>query len=521
MGLTEKTNTVPRGPAVPADLLRPGLAADPDGVALVSADTRWTWRTLEALTSRLAQGLLELGLRPGDRIASWMPNCPLLIVHYLACFRAGLVATPLNYRYMAPEVDHALRVSGARALLSHAERDGDLASSKLAPHLQLGRISYGAPTESTAPAFEDLIDGEPSAAPFAPSPPSAPAMIFFTSGSTALPKGVTHTHETLGWMMQIAAAGLELTAADVLLAGSSLSHVGAFYVTFAALSVGTRVIVARTFDGDELLPLLREDRPTVLSMLPSALFALTRDHGASHADFASLRLCRAAGDKVSGELEKEFTSLSGRVIDEAYGLTETGLVAVSPPSGEIRIGSVGRAAPGTSLSVRNDAGEELPCGTEGRVWIKTPAATIGYWENPEATEDLFNDGWLDSGDVMRADDDGYYFFFGRKKQIIVHDGSNISPQDVEGALIEHPCVGSVAVIGIHDLVHGENVRAYITLKEGAERPTSQELIRFARQRVGYKAPEEIVVVDDLPHTATGKIDRTTLKRMAEANLAGA
>ena len=501
----------------PSGLLRAGLLADPDGPALISADTRWTWRTLDDLSDRLAVGLLGLGLNPGDRVASLMPNRPALVVHYLACFKAGLVATPLNYRYMAPEIDHALAVSGARALLAHVEREEDLAASQLARQLPLGTISYGG-KRGAGPAFDDLIEGEASSPPSAP-PASAPAVIFFTSGSTGRPKGVTHTHETLRWMFATAAAGLELTPGDLLLAGSSLSHVGAFYVSFAALSVGAGIIVAQTFDGDELLPLLRQDRPTVLSMLPSALFALTRDHGARHDDFASLRLCRGAGDTVSPELEREFTALSGFVIDEAYGLTEVGLVTVSPPSGRIKLGSVGQVAPGVSLSIRNDDGEELPVGSEGRLWIKTRAATVGYWDDPGATEAAFSNGWLDSGDVMRVDDEGYFSFCGRKKQIIVHDGSNICPQEVEGALLEHPDVVSAGVIGIHDLIHGENVRAYVTLREGAELPTSQELIRFARARVGYKAPEEVVVLDEMPVTATGKLDRTHLKRMAEANLA--
>jgi long-chain acyl-CoA synthetase len=252
-------------------------------------------------------------------------------------------------------------------------------------------------------------------------------------------------------------------------------------------------------------------------MLPSALFALTRDHGASQEDFASLRLCRAAGDTVSAELEREFTELSGFAIDEAYGMTEVGLATLSPPD-RIKLGSVGQIAPGVSLSIRSEQGEELPVGGEGRLWVKTRAATVGYWDDPAATEAAFRDGWLDSGDVMRVDDDGYFYFRGRKKQIIVHDGSNISPQEIEGVLVEHESVESAAVIGIHDLVHGENVRAYITFKEGADRPTSQELIRFARSKVGYKAPEEIVVLDRMPFTATGKVDRTGLKRMAEANL---
>ena len=252
-------------------------------------------------------------------------------------------------------------------------------------------------------------------------------------------------------------------------------------------------------------------------MLPSALFALTRDHGASHGDFSSLRLCRAAGDKVSAELEREFTALSGVAIDEAYGLTEVGLVTVSPPA-RIKIGSIGQVVPGVSLSIRNDKGDLVEIGSDGRVWIRTEAACIGYWGDPEATAEAFVDGWLDSGDVMRADSDGYLYFRGRRKQIIVHDGSNISPQEIEGVLLEHPSVESAGVIGIHDLIHGENVRAYITLREGSARPSDLELIRFARAKVGYKAPEEIVVLDEMPRTATGKVDRTGLKRMAESAL---
>jgi acyl-coenzyme A synthetase/AMP-(fatty) acid ligase len=504
-------------PVNPYGLLGAGLDANPDGLALISADTRWTVRTLDDLSDRLAVSLLGLGLNPGDRIASLMPNRPALIVHYLACFKAGLVAMPLNYRYMAAEIDHALAVSEARALFAHVDREKEVAESKLARHLPLGTISYGG--KGAGPAFEELIEGDSSSSPPPPPSPAAPAVIFFTSGSTGHPKGVTHTHETLGWMFATGAAALELRSDDLLLAGSSLSHVGAFYVSFAALSVGAGVIVAQTFDGDELLPLLRQDRPTALSMLPSALFALTRDHGAQHDDFASLRLCRAAGDTVSAELEREFTALSGHVIDEAYGLTEVGLVTVSPPSGLIKIGSVGQVVPAVSLSIRNEAGEELPVGCDGRLWIKTPAATVGYWDNQAATDAAFSDGWLDSGDVMRVDEQGYFYFCGRRKQIIVHDGSNICPQEIEGALLEYPSVASAAVIGIHDLVHGENVRAYVTLIEGAERPTSQELIQFARERVGYKAPEEIVVLAEMPLTATGKLDRTYLKQLAEENLA--
>jgi acyl-coenzyme A synthetase/AMP-(fatty) acid ligase len=142
----------------------------------------------------------------------------------------------------------------------------------------------------------------------------------------------------------------------------------------------------------------------------------------------------------------------------------------------------------------------------------------GYWEAPEATAEILEDAWLDSGDLASADEDGYLWFFGRKKQVIVHDGSNISPFEVEGALVDHPAVDLAGVVGVHDAVHGESVRAYVTLRPEAERPTSADLIVHCRERIGYKAPEEVVVLDEMPLNPTGKIDRVGLKKMAEVHL---
>jgi acyl-coenzyme A synthetase/AMP-(fatty) acid ligase len=139
---------------------------------------------------------------------------------------------------------------------------------------------------------------------------------------------------------------------------------------------------------------------------------------------------------------------------------------------------------------------------------------VGYWNNPQMTAETIVDGWLDTGDVMSADEDGYLWFHGRQKQIIIHDGSNICPQEVEAALLEHDAVSSAGVVGVQNPLHGENVRGYVTLDAGAPRPAMQDLIRFARERVGYKAPEEVIVLDDMPLNATGKVDRVMLKKMA-------
>ncbi len=364
------------------------------------------------------------------------------------------------------------------------------------------------------PSLEEFLATEPAKLDLPAPQPDAPVFIFFTSGSTGKPKGVTHTHESFGWMVASAIAGLELTPGDIFLPGCSASHIGASLMSLAGLAAGARVDVARTFDGTELLPLLRSTRPSVLCMLPSALFGLVRDHGAAHEDFHSLRLCISGGDKVSGELEREFTALAGFEIYETYGMTEIGIATMNPPSGPNRIGSIGRLAPGFAASIRDAQGREVPAGTEGRMWIKSPSNMVGYWNRPDATAETIVDGWLDTGDVVSIDADGYVWFRGRKKQIIIHDGSNICPQEVEESLLEHEAVESAGVIGVHDPVHGENVRAYITWRPNVARPTMTDLIQFSRARVGYKAPDEIIVLDQMPINATGKVDRVALKELS-------
>ncbi len=510
-------------PAPPLDeLLRAGLEARPDEVALVSAERSLSWRELDQESARLAGGYRELGLEAGDRLASLMPNRIDLVVHYLACFRAGLVATPLNYRYTFREIDHALEVSGARALLAHVERGEDVAASGRAGELALGTIAYGDGDESGEEGewghdFATLLAHDPL--PEGPTPdPDVPAAIFFTSGSTGPAKGVTHTRESLRWMIASAATAFELDAADAFLPGSSMSHVGSFLWALSMLSVGGRVVVARTTDSYELLPLLREQQPSVMAMIPAALLALVRDHDLQPGDLSCLRICRSGSDKVSTELLSEFAAAAGFPIVEGYGMTEVGLATLNPPSGVIKQGSIGPPIGGYSIALRDDEGRPIEGDEVGRIWIRTRSRMAGYWEAPEATAEVLADEWLDSGDLARADEDGYLWFFGRKKQVIVHDGSNISPLEVEAAIDEHPAIGVAGVVGIHDTVHGENVRAYVTLREGAERPSSADLIVFCRERVGYKAPEEIVFLEEMPLNPTGKIDRAGLKRMAEDHL---
>jgi long-chain acyl-CoA synthetase len=500
-------------PVTLASLLELGLKARPNEPALVSLERSWSWLELEQASTRLAGQYLARGLSAGDRVASLMPNRGALFVHYLACLKAGLTATPLNYRYQAPEIDHALEVSGAALLVAHTERDDVLALSTQLGRLPLGRIRYGA-ANGPGPHLEQLMTLGGDAIDLPPPPPETPAFIFFTSGSTGKPKGVTHSHETFGWMVASAVAGLDLTPADTFLPATSASHVAATSFSLAGLAAGARVAIARSFGADEVLPLLRSVQPSLLCMLPAALFGLVRDQAATREHFRSLRRCLSGGDKISPELEREFLDLAGFAIEEVYGMTETGTSAINPTAAQNRIGSIGKLAPGFAASIRGEVGAEVPTATAGQLWIKSPSNMIGYWNRPDATQESIVNGWLNTGDFVAADDQDYLWFRGRKKQIIIHDGSNICPQEVEDALLECTAIASAGVVGIHDLIHGENVRAYVTFRPGVKQPTAAELIQFSRTRVGYKAPDEILVIDTMPVNAVGKVDRAALKQMA-------
>lgn len=507
----------PLAPPIDLDrLLETGLVADPAAAALQDLSRSIGWAELDCQVEQLARAYRGLGLRRGDRIASLIPNRVELVVHYLAGLRSGLVLTPLNYRYVPPEIDHALTVSGAAALVFHGERQADVQAGDVAGGLPLGchRID-------DATGFGPLLAAAPASGDDQPWPELAgddPCFIYFTSGSTGRPKGVTHSRASFAAVLTSLIQAIELNRGEEVLAGSSLAHIASSALVLAALAAGASAAIASRIDAATVETLLRRHRPSVLLMLPAALFELLRDARLQATDLGSVRLCLSGGDKVPHQLQEEFRQAAGFSIDECFGMTEIGYTTLAPPSGPNRIGSVGRLCPGFKASLRHEDGTEVAEGEEGRLWIQSPSCMVGYWDNPRATAETIQQGWLDSGDEMRVDADGFFWFCGRRKQIIVHDSSNICPQEVEEALSEHPAVDLVGVIGIQDPVHGENVLAYVSLRPGQPAPSEADLIAFARARVGYKAPEEIRVLPELPLTPVGKTDRLALRQLAADGL---
>jgi len=513
------------GPPLPApvdgaQILDVGMARDPAATALLSLETSWTWQELADDSSRLAGNLLSLGLAPGDRVATLMPNRCALIVFYLACIRAGLTVCPLNYRATPMEIDRALEACGAALLFAHRERAADLSASTQVGQLPYGVVGYGQGSLSGL-RFEQIIDTTPKIETLPEADPARPAFVFFTACGSGRLRGVVHSPQSVGWGMASVVAGYGCTAEDTFLTASSLGHHGGIMHALGCLSAGARVAVARNVDADELLPLLRGERPTLAWMMPSALFRLVRDHEATAKDFASIRLLACGGDRAPLQMERDFETLTGLTLRETYGMSEFSCATVNLPGRQNRPGSIGTLMPGFRAEIRDEAGQALPAGREGRLWIKSPTMMQGYWQDPEATAAVLQDGWLDTGDRMLADAEGYLWFAGRRRQVVVHDDSTIAPQVVEGALIEHPSVARAGVVGVHDLLHGESVRAFVILEGAGETPTEQELIAFARARLGYRAPEQIVFLRDLPLDASGTTDRALLKQIAEAGIHGA
>ncbi len=503
------------GPALPGparlhDMVGETAASRPREVALLAGPSEWTWQALHDDVGKLAAHLITIGLQQGDRVASLMPNCGELLIFYLACLKAGLIATPLNYRYTAANIGYALGFSGARMLIAHAERKDEIAASQLTQSLPKGLVSVGGDIAG-AKAYTDLMLHPAPKVEFPSIDIDATALIFFTSGSTGKPKGVMHSIRSFGSIAASFAQAMDLTSEDVVFPGGSISHVGSLSTALSALHARSRIVLNQNSGPEALLSELRDHKPSVIVALPAPLISFLHSHQATKEDFSSVRLLISGGDKFPVDVERRFLEFSGVPITETYGLTEATDSTLGPVDGSSKPGSVGQVCPGYHASIRDGSGNEV---SEGALWLSGPPVCQGYWNKPEETAECFSDGWFRTGDIMSVDEDGFFWFKGRSKQIIVHDGSNISPQEVEEAIILHPAVDMVGAIGVHNQLHGENVWAYVTLKPDAKQPLPQDIIDVAKAEIGYKAPEAVNILQQMPLNVTGKVDRMALKQLA-------
>ena len=341
-----------------------------------------------------------------------------------------------------------------------------------------------------------------------------PALIIYTSGTTAHPKGVTHTHRTLICTAE-GMAGIGVDGSQIILVMTTMMHASGLYCDLLpAILGGTTAVLAPAFEPGVVLDLIERFRCTFTVGLPTLIHYLLEEQSQRPRDVSSLRLVYAGGDAVPASLQARFQALFGIPLLESFGMTECIAICRSDAVEGIRTGSIGRPPKGIEVRAADSSGQTVPENETGEMAVRSARNFVGYWENDEETAATLRDGWLYTGDLVRCDADGYFWFMGRKKEIIIRCGSNISPQEVEDALYQHPAVLQAGVIGKPHPVYGEQVVAFVTLREG-QTAGEEQLIEFARTRLAdYKTPERVVFLADLPKGPTGKVQRRALKQIA-------
>jgi long-chain acyl-CoA synthetase len=482
------------------EMLHLSATSNPDKPAIVCGDQVVSYRALDETAEALAVWLLLQGLQPGDRVAIHWTNSVETVVLYCACFKAGLIAVPVNNRLKTPEIAYVLGHSRARLCFSQP----DLAPLSEAVR---GECPHLMAIHTKLPSVDRARD---HVLPIVT--PDQVAAILYTSGTTARPKGVMHTHISLIGCTELMAS-LGFNETDVPLAATQLVHIAALAcVLLPGIRCGCTVILLPVFDAAHAVDLIERWRCTALLILPAMLRFVVEEQANRSREVSSMRLCIAGGDTVPVSLQERFQKHFGFRVREIFGMTET-VPVTCIREGETRAGSMGRALDLIDTRVVDLSGKVVGDNQTGELQVQSPANCVGYWDNQEATNAAFSAGWLRTGDLVKRDPDGFYWFEGRLKQIIVRGGSNISPQEVEEPLYHHPAVLESAVIGIPDPVHGEKVIAFVALRDGFT-ATEDELRDFIRSRIAdYKVPERILFLPSLPKGLTGKVQRRDLRDM--------
>jgi acyl-CoA synthetase (AMP-forming)/AMP-acid ligase II len=494
----------------------------PARVAIRDSQRSCTYRDIDERSKRLANALLGLGLKPGDRVAVLAYNRAEWLELYTAMAWSGLVIVPINFRLTALEMQYIIDDAGVRAVIVQ-----DALRDRLEPvraDLAVPECNYlllGANTDCTGYLdYEEALAGCSTHHPNVEVQPDDPWAFMYTSGTTGKPKGAIRSHDSVVKLALITALDEGFTRDDTGLLVMPLCHSNSFWyiVLLAYLGATTVVYDRQHFEPEALLRILSEERVTFTSLVPThyinmySLPASVRDRSRA-GDVARLKISSAPArmDTKLAILEQFPTSQ----LLEGYGSTECGWVTLLRPREQLeKLGSIGRELTGSAPVRLLDAdGREVPDGDVGELFSYTPYTFGGYWNLPEKSTAAFRGAWCSVGDMARRDEDGFYYLVDRKSNMIISGGENVYPSEVESVLGAHPHVRDMAVIGIADVVWGESVCAVVVLRDSAEL-TEAELIDWCRGRIaGFKRPKSVIFIRDeeMPRTATGKIQHRLLR----------
>ena len=493
-----------------AQILTESAERHPEQVAVKLDDFELNYGLLEQAAMRIAGMLREHGIVPGDRVALMVPNVPHFVVAYYGILRAGAIAVPLNVLNKRREIEYYLRDSGAKLIF--VWRDFAVEAEPAAQEVGCEYISI-APGE-----FEQTLFQTEPVTEIVGRDPSGTAVLLYTSGTTGTPKGAQLTHSNLLRNCQSSRELFDLAAGVVVLGALPLFH--SFGQTCAmnncVLSAGMLTLLPR-FEPVKALEIIERDRVEVFEGVPSMYGAILNVHDHERYDTSTLRVCASGGAPMPVELMRGFERAFSCQILEGYGLSETSPVAsFNHPDRERKPGSIGQPIAGVEMKLVDDADNDLAAGEIGEIVVRGHNVMKGYWQRPEATADAMRGGWFHTGDLARVDADGYFFIVDRKKDMIIRNGFNVYPREIEEVLYEHPAVREAAVIGIPHDEFGEEVGAAVSLREGTT-ATPEELRDFLKDQVAaFKYPRVVWIVDELPKGPTGKILKREIKAPVES-----
>jgi len=494
----------------------------PAKVAAIDGETHLTYAEFDGRVDRLANALRDLGLARGDRVGVLMLNTFRYLELYYAVNRAGGVIVPLNTRLAVPEL--AFMLSDCACTVLFVTRE-------FAPHAEQLRRAYPAlaatvlaedePPAAGFLAYEALVAASPATAPAVALAEGDLAGIFYTGGTTGLPKGVMLSQRNLVDNAYRNIMEIGYRHDDVYLHAGPMFHLADGASTFAVTFVGGTHAHVRAFQPPAVLATIARDRATLIGLVPTMLGLLLNQPDIRRHDLTSLRAILYGGSSIAPSTLREALDLLPCAFTQIYGMTEAApdLTYLHPAEHRLdgseralqRLASAGRPGVGIDLRIVDDAGREVPPGTTGEVIARGANIMVGYWNRPEETAAALRDGWYHTGDLATLDGDGYLTIVGRKKDMIISGGENVYSAEVEHALHAHPAVLECAVIGVPDARWGEAVKAIVVRRPG-QTLTGDELVVHCRPLIaGYKVPRSVDFAEALPKSGAGKILKRELR----------
>jgi acyl-CoA synthetase (AMP-forming)/AMP-acid ligase II len=509
-----------------AEFLQISSLVVPDRDALVCEGRRITYMEMAQRVNRLTNALLSLGIARRDKVVAMSLNSPELIETYYACARIGAAFAPLNYRAKREEITYMVNNSEA-ATLFVGPRYLDLVSA-IRP--ELGDIKnfvcYG-PATAGMQSYDDLLASGSDEEVYVETSEDDPAMLIYTSGTTALPKGVVLTHLTLSVYVTNTMNPADPEAErEVTLLSVPIYHVAGATVPLSSIWGGRTLVILPQFEPEAWLKAVQEERVTHSFVVPTMLRRIMEHPDFDKYDLSSLQLITYGAAPMPYEVVRRAVDVFKCGLMNAYGQTESTstLTFLGPEDHRIegteeekqrrlqRLRSVGRAMDDVNIAIMNSRGEKLAPYREGEICVSGARIMREYFKRKEETAEAIVDGWLHTGDVGYLDEDGYLFITGRTKDLIIRGGENISPGEIESCLEEHPKIEEAAVIGVPDPEWGERVKAVVVLKPG-ETLTLEEIVQYCKGRLAsFKAPSEVAFAEELPRNPLGKVLKTDLRK---------